>query len=353
MSKRQLIPSKVFKKGTIVEVKGDQVAGGSAYALYWFRGKVVQVKKGRKVTYNIKMEDPTRFGQKKLIVKNLEARYVRSGEAQKKKTIGKGKKREKKKATAYTAAGAEGSVCESWEQTLARERAEQEALGIVPDAPEESKIPEAAEVMGEIKEEDDELDGLDEKYRKGVDIRKKIEAIRTEEFHLLDRKTLKYGDALFKKGDEVKYRDQIYELKRIRMYKERPVLMLENRRDGLRRAEVKDCVVERSIDDINAEKEAAKNLKFQRELDDEKAQLSLGNSTPAYEEELNIDDAPVGGPNTQKVVDDVKEELNIDDAPDEDVQKLDEGVGDVKEETSLDLIVKASTNEEDNPQELD
>jgi len=323
MSRKQAAPLKVFKKGTIVEVKGDQVAGGSTYALYWFRGKVTQVKKkGKKVRYNIKMEDPTRFGQSKLIVQNLEARYVRSGESQKKKTIGKQNKRNRKKATAYTAAGTENSVCESWEQTLARERAEQKALGNVPDAAEENKNPQDTEIIEEIKEEDNELGGLSEKYRKGVDIRKKIEAIQTKEFHLMDRNTLSYGDALFKKGDEVKYRDQIYELKRIRMYKERPVLMLENRRDGLRRAEVKDCTVERSIDDINAEKEAAKNLKWQRQLEGEKKLMSFDVSEPLYEEELNVDDSPD---------DDIKEELNIDDASDEVIMRTAETVKDIKE----------------------
>merc|ERR1711920_82932 len=158
----------------------------------------------------------------------------------------------------------------------------------------------------------------------GVDIRKKIEAIQTEEFHLMDRNTLNYGDALFKKGDEVKYRDQIYELIRIRMYKERPVLMLENRRDGLRRAEVKDCTVERSIDDINAENEAAKNLKRQRQLEDEKKLLSFDVSEPLYEEELILDDSPDEGPNDEEVADDIKEELNIDEAETvKDVKELD------------------------------
>jgi len=322
MSRKQAVPLKVFKKGTIVEVKGDQVAGGSTYALYWFRGKVTQVKKkGRKVTYNIKMEDPTRFGQSKLIVKNLEARYVRSGESPKKKTIGKQKKKNRKKATAYTAAGAEGSVCESWEQTLARERAEQKALGNAPDAVEENKgenkNSEDTRTIGEMKVENNDLSELNEKYRLGVDIRTKIEAIKTQEFHLMDRNTLSYGDALFKKGDEVKYRDEIYVLKRIRMYKERPVLMLENRRDGLRRAEVKDCTVERSIDDINAEKEAAEKLKRQKQLEDEKKLLAFDVSEPLYEEELNADDATDGGSSVEEVVDDIKEELNIDDASDE------------------------------------
>jgi len=307
MQKKSAAPLRIFKKGTIVEVKGDQVAGGSTWELYWFRGKVAQVnKKGKRVTYNVKMEDPTRFGQKKLVVKNLEARYVRSGEAQKKVTIGKQKKKEKKK-TAYTAAGAEGSVCESWEETLARERAEQQAMGIaVPSPAEEKKIPENAEVDEENKE-DDELLGLDKKYRKGVDIRKKIEAIQTDEFHLMDRNTLRYGDAVFKKGDEVKYRTQIYELKRIRMYKERPVLMLENRRDGLRRAEVKDCKVEKSIDEIKAEKEAAERSKRQREVEDEKEHLSIDDSEPVDDEQLNIDDAPDGELKIQEEVEDNKE----------------------------------------------
>jgi len=337
MSKNRTGPSTIFKKGAVVEVKGDQVAGGSAWELYWFRGKVTQVnKKGKKVTYNVKMEDPTRFGQKKLIVQRLESRYVRSGEQKKKVTIGKQKRKEKKK-TAYTAAGAEGSVCESWEQTLARERAEQKAMGIeVPDVVEETKIPENAEVVGESKDdEDDELGGLHQKYRVGVDIRKKIDAIQTEEFHLMDRTTLKYGDAVFKKGDEIKYRTQIYELKRIRMYKERPVLMLENRRDGLRRAEVKDCKVERSIDDIKAEQEAAKRLKEQRVLEDEKDQLTLDNPEPVDQEELNIDDAP-GGAKTVEALDDVKEELTIDEAPDGEL-KTDEADEAAKEEQHVSL----------------
>jgi len=291
MSKKPAVPRKLFKKGQVVEVKGDQVAGGSAWALYWFRGKITQVnKKGRKATYNIKMEDPTRFGQKKLIVKNLEARYVRSGEAQKKVAIGKQKKREKKKGKAYGAAGAEGSVCESWEDTLARERKEQEALGIVPETIEEIKSPEDSQVDVAQPKEDEEIDelaGLDDKYRKGVDIRKKIEEIKTEEFHLMDRKTLRYCDTLFKKGDEVKYRDQLYEVKRIRMYKERPVLMLENRRDGLRRAECKDCKVEKSVDDIIAEKAKLAAEKLRSEEVEEKERQSVGELD--VHEELNID----------------------------------------------------------------
>jgi len=318
---------KLFKKGQVVEVKGDQVAGGSAWELYWFRGKVTQVhKKGRKATYNIKMEDPTRFGQKKLIVKNLEQRYVRSGEAQKKVAIGKKKKREKKKGGAYGAAGSEGSVCESWEQTLARERKEQEALGIVPEA-NEIKSPEDSQVgvtQPKDDEEIDELAGLDDKYRKGVDIRYKIEEIKTEDFHLMDRKTLRYGDTIFKKGDQVKFRDQLYEVKRIRMYKERPVLMLENRRDGLRRAECKDCKVEKSVDDIRAEEAKLAAEKLMAEEVKEKELQTVGELD--VHEELNIDDIIV------------EEKLTIDDESDGDDQLENQDVVDVQEEITSEVV---------------
>jgi len=333
MSKKPAVPTKLFKKGQIVEVKGDQVAGGSTWALYWFRGKITQVnRKGRKATYNVKMEDPTRFGQKKLIVKNLPPRYVRSGEAKKKVAIGKNqKKREKKKSGAYGAAGAEGSVCESWEETLARERKEQEAMGIIPETVEENAVQENNKVedpTSKADDEFDELEGLDEKYRKGVDIRKKIEEIKTEEFHLMDRNTLRYGDSLFKKGDEVKYRDQIYEVKRIRMYKERPVLMLENRRDGLRRAECKDCKVEKSVDDIRAEKAKLAAEKLRSEEVDEKERLSLDEHVD--EEELNIDD----------VLD--KDQLTSEDFGNS-TKELD--TLDVQESESVNLIRKADDDE--------
>jgi len=285
----------IFKRGQIVEVKGDQIGGGTTWALYWFRGKVLQVnKKKSRVYYNIKMLDPTRFNQKSLTVRDIESRYVRSGIVAKKQTINKNKKNSprKKGAGAYAEAGAEGSVCESWEETLAREAAERAAMS--------GAIKKRKKKKSGIPEEEEEQAGgehkFDGKYRKGVDVRRKVAEVKTDDFHLIDRNKLKFGDQLFQTGDKIFYRDQVYDLRRLRIYKDRPVLILENKTDGIRRAEVADCKIEKSVDDIIAEQENA-----QKEADAEKEKATA--------EKDAVDEKQQGSENAaEKGGDDVKEE---------------------------------------------
>jgi len=292
----------IFKRGQIVEVKGDQIGGGTTWALYWFRGKVLQVnKKKSRVYYNIKMLDPTRFNQKSLTVRDIESRYVRSGIIAKKQTISKNKKNQsprKKGAAAYAEAGAEGSVCESWEETLAREAAERAALS--------GAIKKRKKKKSGIPEEEEEQAGgehkFDGKYRKGVDVRRKVAEVKTDEFHLIDRNKLKYGDQLFQTGDKIFYRDQVYDLRRLRIYKDRPVLILENKTDGIRRAEVGDCKIEKSVDDIIAEEEAA-----QKEADAEKEKATAGKEA-ADEKQQGSEDQKISDENAEKGEDDAKEE---------------------------------------------
>jgi len=293
----------IFKRGQIVEVKGDQIGGGTTWALYWFRGKVLQVtKKKSRVTYNIKMLDPTRFNQKSLTVRDIESRYVRSGILAKKHTIDKNKKNQsprKKGAGAYAEAGAEGSVCESWEDTLAREAAERAALSGAIKKRKKKK-------SGIAEDEEEEQTGgeqkFDGKYRKGVDIRTKVAEVKTDEFHLIDRNKLRYGDQMFQTGDKILYRDQVYDLKRLRIYKERPVLILENKTDGIRRAEVADCKIEKSIDVIIAEQDAA-----QKKADAEKEKATAEKDDT--EEKQVSEDQKISDENAaEKGVDDAKED---------------------------------------------
>jgi len=290
-----------FKKGQVVEVKGDQIGGGTTWALYWFRGKVIRVtKKKGGVTYDVKMLDPTRFNQKSLTVKDLQQRYVRSGIVAEKKTIGKQRNkspRKSKGAGAYAEAGAEGSVCESWEDTLAREEAERAAMkGMIKRRKKKTGIPE--------EDEEDEKSGtgeqkFDGKYRKGVDIRTKVAEVKTDEFHLIDRNKLQFGDQMFQTGDKILYREQVYDLKRLRIYKERPVLILENKTDGIRRAEVKDCKVEKSIDVIIAEQQAK-----QKEAADKESAEKPASEQEAADKKEDINENAV-----EQVEDDVKEEV--------------------------------------------
>jgi len=256
-------PIEVFKKGQTVEVKGDQIGGGITWALYWFRGKVAQVNKKRgKSTYNVKMLDPTRFNQKSLTVRDLHPRYMRSLAVEKNHTVNKKNNSPRKYGTSgvFAEAGSEGSVCESWEDTLKREAAEKAALkGAIKKRKRKKKgIPEDEEAEEDGEVEYEVKTGFDEKYKKGVDIRRKVDEIKTDTFHLIDRNKLLFGDVLFQTGDKIFYREQVYDLRRIRMYKERPVLILENQNDGIRRAEVKDCEVDKSVDVIRDEIEEAK-----------------------------------------------------------------------------------------------
>jgi len=306
----------IFKRGQIVEVQGDQIAGGTTWALYWFRGKVLQVNKNKgRVTYNVKMLDPTRFNQKSLTVKGLQQRHVRSGVIAKSQSIDKNRKKSprKKGAGQYAEAGAEGSVCESWEDTLAREAAEKAALsGAIKKRKKKKGIPEDEEeekAGGDLK--------LDQKYRKGVDIRTKVAEVKTEEFHLIDRNKLKYGDQIFQTGDKIFYREQVYDLKRLRIYKERPVLILENKKDGIRRAEVKDCKIEKSIDVIIAEEEAAKKeADSQKEAADKATAEEADEKKDAGDEDEKINDgnaaAQDGDDVKEKGGDAGKETLSLD-----------------------------------------
>lgn len=338
----------IFKRGQLVEVKGDQIGGGTTWALYWFRGKVLQVnkKKGR-VTYNVKMLDPTRFNQKSLTVKDLQQRYVRSGIVAKKHTIDKQRKNQsprKKGAGQYAEAGSEGSVCESWEDTLAREAAEKDALsGIIRKKRKKKGIPEEDE-DDEGKTGDVKFDG---KYRKGVDIRTKVAEVKTEEFHLIDRNKLQYGDLMFQTGDKILYREQIYDLRRLRIYKERPVLILENKKDGIRRAEVKDCKIEKSIDDIVAEEEAAqKEANAQKETADKAtAEKEAVENKDAGDGDEKINAAEQDGDDVKKGGDEGKVTLSLDlppsgDADEVTIENEDAGNEEAKEEEKQPPVVQ-------------
>jgi len=290
-----------YKKGETVEVKGDQIGGGNTWALYWFRGTIVQItkRKGRQ-TYNVKMQDPTRFNQKRLIVKNLEPRYLRRMIATKISPIAKGKKRSPRGTggAAFVEAGAEGSVCESWADTLAREAAEREALrGTIKKKKRKKKSPKSA---------DGKSFKIEGKYKRGVNIRRKVEEVKTDEFHLMNRDKLLFGDVLFQTGDKIRYREQVYDLKRLRIYKERPVLILENKDDGVRRAEVKDCKIEKSVDALAAEVDEAEKKKSEvdgTEDDDKKEEGGKEkNKTDENVEDDNVEEGNLTRQNSLEVL---------------------------------------------------
>merc|ERR1719232_138995 len=65
------------------------------------------------------------------------------------------------------------------------------------------------------------------KYVKGSDIRRKIDVQEGDGWKLLDRYTLEFGDKVFKAKQQVKWKDEVYDLQRIRMVKGNPVLMID------------------------------------------------------------------------------------------------------------------------------